>query len=243
RALRTRAGTFDLRCKVGLAVGDVLSAVVSAPNGRLEWILAGEAIDASARAEHHARPGEGVCDWGLRARCAGIVVARERGGVTVIERIDPSPEPAPYPPLPTIPLGAVERVRRFVDRSVADRIGSGQRRFVNEHRRLAVVFAGFGEIDVSSAEGAGFLMDRASTALAAAERFDGHLHQIDTGDKGLLAVISFGAPVAHEDDEERALACALQLERSATDASIGIAIGLVFCGERGGPGRLGSPAA
>jgi class 3 adenylate cyclase/tetratricopeptide (TPR) repeat protein len=238
RALRTRAGTFDLRCKVGLAVGDVLSAVVSAPNGRLEWILAGEAIDASARAEHHARPGEVVCDWGLRARCEGIVVARERGGVTVIERIDPSPEPAPYPPLPTIPLDAVELVRRFVDRSVADRIGSGQRRFVNEHRRLAVVFAGFGEIDVSSAEGAGFLMDRASTALAAAERFDGHLHQIDTGDKGLLAVISFGAPVAHEDDEERALACALQLERSATDASIGIAIGLVFCGERGGPGRL-----
>jgi class 3 adenylate cyclase/tetratricopeptide (TPR) repeat protein len=238
RALRTRAGTFDLRCKVGLAVGDVLSAVVSAPNGRLEWILAGEAVDASARAEHHARAGEVVCDGRFRARCDGIVLAGERGGVSVIDRIEATRDPAPYPPLPTLPADAIELVARFVDRSVADRIGMGQRRFVNEHRRLAVLFAGFGEIDVSSQDGEGFLLDRASAALAAAERFDGYLHQIEAGDKGLLAVISFGAPVAHEDDEERALACALELERSATDASIGVAIGLVFCGERGGSGRL-----
>ncbi len=238
RALRTRAGTFDLRCKVGLAVGDVLSAVVSAPNGRLEWILAGEAVDASARMEHHARPGEVVCHDRFRERCRGLVVAEERGDVSVIDRIDEMPDPAPYPPPPPLPPRAVEVIERFVPRSVADRITLGQRRFVNEHRRLAVVFAGFGEIDVSSEDGAAFLVDRASMALVAAERFDGYLHQIEAGDKGLLAVISFGAPVAHEDDEERALACALQLERSAADASIGVAIGLVFCGERGGSGRL-----
>jgi class 3 adenylate cyclase len=238
RALRTRAGTFDLRCKVGLAIGEVLSAVVSAPNGRLEWILAGEAVDGSARAEHQARAGEVVCDDGFRARCDGLVVLAERGGVSVIDRIEAAPDPSPYPPLPTLPADAIALIRRFVDRSVADRIGLGQRRFVNEHRRLAVLFAGFGEIDVSSEDGAGFLLDRASTALAAAERFDGYLHQVEAGDKGVLAVISFGAPVAHEDDEERALACALELERSTTDASIGVAIGSLFCGERGGGGRL-----
>jgi class 3 adenylate cyclase/tetratricopeptide (TPR) repeat protein len=238
RALRTRAGTFDLRCKVGLAVGDVLSAVASAPSGRLEWILVGEAVDASARAEHLARAGEVVCDDGLRARCDGLVVAEQRGGVSVIDRIDEPPDPAPYPALPVLRADAIEVIARFVDRSVADRISMGQRRFVNEHRRLAVVFAGFGEIDVSSERGATFLLDRASTALAAAERFDGHLHQIEAGDKGLLAVISFGAPVAHEDDEERALACALELARAADDVSIGIATGIVFCGERGGGGRL-----
>jgi class 3 adenylate cyclase/tetratricopeptide (TPR) repeat protein len=239
RALRTRAGTFDLRCKVGLGVGDVLSAVVSAPSGRLEWILAGEAVDASARAEHHARAGEVVCEDGFRARCDGLVVAGERGdGISVIDRIDVTPDPSPYPPLPALPSDAIELLARFVDPSVADRISLGQRRFVNEHRRLAVLFAGFGEIDASSQSGAGLLLERATTALAAAERFDGYLHQVETGDKGPLAVISFGAPVAHEDDEERALACALQLEREAPDASIGVAFGLVFCGERGGSGRL-----
>ena len=238
RALRTRAGTFDLRCKVGLAAGEVLSAVVSAPNGRLEWVLAGEAIDASARAEHQARPGEVVCDGSLRSRCSGLAVSVVRDGVLVIEGIDPQPDPAPYAPLSTLPPRAVEVLARFVDRSVADRIGMGQRRFVNEHRRLAVLFAGFGELDLSTEDGVSLLLDRSATALAAAERFDGYLHQIEAGDKGLLAVISFGAPVAHEDDEERALACALKLERVAPEASIGVAIGLVFCGERGGGGRL-----
>src|SRR5206468_8160484 len=87
RSLRTRAGTFDLRCKVGLAVGDVLSAVVSAPNGRLQWVLAGEALDASARAEHRARAGEVVCDDRFLSRCDGLVVAGHREGVSVIERI------------------------------------------------------------------------------------------------------------------------------------------------------------
>lgn len=238
RSIKTSVGAFDLRCKIGLASGDVISAVVSAPNGRLEWILAGNALDGCARAEHHARPGEVVCEDSFRDQCGGLVVGVEREGFSVIDRIDVAPDPSPSPPLSRLPGEAVALLERFVARSVVDRISLGHRRFVNEHRRIAVLFAGYGEIDVSSNEGTGLLLDRASKALAAAERFDGYLHQIDAGDKGVLAVISFGAAVAHEDDEERALACARELQRTAADASIGIAIGTAFCGERGGSGRL-----
>jgi class 3 adenylate cyclase/tetratricopeptide (TPR) repeat protein len=236
-SIGTSVGEFDLRCKIGLGIGDVLSAVVSAPNGRLEWILAGDALDSSARAEQLARPGEVVCQDPFRAQCDGLATI-EREGISVIDRIDRTPDPAPYPPLTAMPADAIEVLARFVARSVVDRISLGHRRFVNEHRRLTVLFAGFGWIDVSSDGGVSFLLDRASKALAAAERVDGYLHQIEAGDKGVVAVVSFGAALAHEDDEERALTCAREIQRSAADVSIGIAIGSAFCGERGGGGRL-----
>ena len=52
--IRSSVGKFSLAMKIGLARGPVLSASVGDPAFRLEYIIAGEAIDRCAEAEHHA---------------------------------------------------------------------------------------------------------------------------------------------------------------------------------------------
>src|SRR3569833_325562 len=60
------------------------------------------------------------------------------------------------------------------------------------------------------------------------------MHQIEMGDKGSKYIVCFGAPLAHEDDEERALLCAVELKHLALSRGItthtGISTGRVFCG-------------
>ena len=70
-------------------------------------------------------------------------------------------------------------------------------------------------------------------------RFDGFLNRIDLGQGAGRFLVLFGAPVAHEDDEERAVACALALRRlqGLAQARIGINTGKVFCGLLGPPRR------
>src|SRR5207247_1870037 len=57
----------------------------------------------------------------------------------------------------------------------------------------------------------GELQRYVAAALRATARWDGHLRQVDVGDKGSLLVLAFGAPVRHEDHEERAVRCCLEL--------------------------------
>lgn len=237
RSVPTSVGPFELSCKIGLALGHARTATITAPGGRLEWLVVGTAVDRCAEAEHLADSGEIVCDRRLRERCPGLVTTARGNGFWVIDRLVPHPEPLPVPPAPAVSAHAVDLLARFVHRSVAERIRMGHRRFVDEHRRIAVVFAGYGTVDTNTEAGMGLVLERSTGALTIAERLDGHLHQIDAGDKGIVAVISFGAAVAHEDDEERALRCALELIERAPESSIGIAVGLAFCGERGGRTR------
>jgi tetratricopeptide (TPR) repeat protein len=70
------------------------------------------------------------------------------------------------------------------------------------------------------------------------ERYDGYLNKVDMGDKGSKYIVLFGAPVQHEDDEERSLRCALEL-RALQDipVRIGVNTGLVYCGQVGSEAR------
>ena len=75
-------------------------------------------------------------------------------------------------------------------------------------------------------------------AIEIITRYDGHLRQVETGDKGSLYIAVFGAPVSHEDDEERALRAALELRELPGDrVRIGVASGWTFCGCVGSPER------
>ena len=238
RSMETSVGTFDLRCKIGLAIGEVLAATVSAASGRSEWILAGSAIDRCGEAEQRSAPGGVMCDAALRLRCPGLILGPERDGFWVVRGLDRTPDLQPYPPLPPLSSQATDALARFVPPSVFERISLGHRGFVNEHRHIAVLFAGYGVLDTTTDAGVEELLERSAEALDAAERFEGYLHQIHAGDKGVLSIISFGAAVAHEDDEERALACAMSIATGPSKPSVGLALGTAFCGERGGPTRL-----
>lgn len=77
---------------------------------------------------------------------------------------------------------------------------------------------------------------RAQGVLA---RYEGYLLQTTMGDKGSYLYISFGAPIAHEDDTVRAAAAALEMGDVARSLGflgplqIGISSGLVHSGAYG----------
>ena len=110
---------------------------------------------------------------------------------------------------------------------------------MNEHRTIVVLFVAFEPFAYEEPEAAAELQEYFARVVATIARFDGHLRQIDVGDKGSKYIVLFGAPIAHENDPERALRCALELQRlrGARTAGIGIAAGLTYCGVVGAPTR------
>ena len=77
-----------------------------------------------------------------------------------------------------------------------------------------------------------------AAAGVAIRRWGGHLRQVDLGDKGGVLVLAFGAPVRHEDHEERAVRCCLELlELPGGPFRAGVTTGVVWCGEVGSDAR------
>ena len=70
-AVATAVGTFRREAKIGVAAGAVLCTSVGDPATRLEYVVAGSAVDLCADAEHHAAPGDVVAHADLVHRCPG----------------------------------------------------------------------------------------------------------------------------------------------------------------------------
>jgi len=268
RAVETRGGVFELRMKIGISAGSVLSLSVGDQQEGLEYVLAGRPLDRMAAAEHHAAAGEVVVDGGCLADIEvratpdvwgelGVAVGKEREGFLPVEGL-------------TRQVGMVEedevnwhalsdeaaelvmaRLMPYLPPTVYEQIIEGQRQFVGEHRRVVSLFVNFFGLDYDVDPAAGRKLQRYFTAMQEIiHRYGGRLNRVTTGDKGSVLHLIFGAPVAHEDDEERALGCALEMQQSAvgmryeadklpfiTDQRIGIASGYVFAGDVGSERR------
>ena len=246
RLVSTLAGDFSIQMKFGLAAGAVLQVVVGTSR-RAEFVLAGPAIVDAAHAQEYAAPGEIVLHPSLRARLpAGLADLRPIADnhVLLLELRADVP-PAPLPPLPATPdeAAAIEALRPFIPRPVFESILAGGEAFVNEHRRATMLFVSFDGIDYLSEDAPQQLDRYVVEATEAINRFGGYLHRVDVTDKGSGLLILFGAPVAHEDDEKRALLCALALQEIPprlgfiTGQRIGINSGRVFAGNVGSPQR------
>ena len=237
-AVATAVGTFRLEAKIGVAAGAVLCTSVGDPATRLEYVVAGSAVDLCADAEHHAAPGDVVAHADLVQRCPGIELAWQEGDFARVTAIRPKPTRSRRGPLPRSPAVAEPTLAAYLHPVIAERLLAGLGSFVDEHRRLTVLFVGFGGPDYSNRDAAVKLQAYLGPAVEIITRYDGHLRQVETGDKGSLYIVFFGAPVGHEDDEERALRAALELRELPGDrVRIGVASGWTFCGCVGSPER------
>ncbi len=109
-----------------------------------------------------------------------------------------------------------------------------------EFRSVASVFISFEGIEKHDS-----ISEFATVVLNQFGRFGGYFKEFDFGDKGALAVGFFGAPVAYEDDAERALECMLALGEALGELQkkipfrfrVGAAAGVAFAGKVGGKER------
>jgi class 3 adenylate cyclase/tetratricopeptide (TPR) repeat protein len=237
--LKTSGGVFSFRLKVGTAVGRVLSTTVGLPDVRLEYVIAGEALQLCAEAEHAAAPGEVVAHASVPAAYPELLVERRPGPFVRVLGLPRAPRRVRATPRRSPPDPAARTLSAYLPSAIADRVRAGHAAFVNEHRTIVVLFVAFEPFAYEEPEAAAELQEYFARVVATIARFDGHLRQIDVGDKGSKYIVLFGAPIAHENDPERALRCALELQRlrGARTAGIGIAAGLTYCGVVGAPTR------
>ena len=235
----TRAGTFGLAMRAGLAAGPLLETIMGDPAIRLGYVLSGPALDHAAGAEHHARRGEVVVHHGLLER-GGLdaEILERRGRWSVIGSLRGPILPVRPAARPPIDEGTAGRLAPFLHPAIAERLRSGRHEFVNEHRKVTVAFVGVPELAVDDPRSVADLQSYLAAAVRVIDRYGGHLRQVASGDKGSLLLACFGAPVSHEDDEERAVHCCLELlELPGGPFRAGVTTGSVYCGEVGSNSR------
>ncbi len=272
RAVETRGGVFELRMKIGISKGPVLFLSVGDPQKGLEYVLAGRPLDRMAEAEHHAAAGEvmvdGECirgDW----KELGIIVGEGREGFLLMRQGDKETErqgekSRDFSLSPPLPLSlsqeidwsvldeesaeqAIAQLTPYLPPTIYERIVEGQEQFLGEQRRVVSLFVNFFGLDYDADPRAGQKLQRYFTAMQEIiHRYGGRLNRVITGDKGNLLHLIFGAPVTREDNEARAVGCALAMQRRAVesdelsfiaDQRIGVASGPVFAGNVGSKRR------
>jgi class 3 adenylate cyclase/tetratricopeptide (TPR) repeat protein len=238
QTVTTRAGTFELAMKAGVGAGPLLVTIMGDPAIRLGYVLAGPALDRAARAEQHARRGEVVVDHHLLEDGLSVDVLERRGSWSVIGRLREPISPVRPAPLASVDEGTARRLAPFLHPAIAERLRSGRREFVNEHRKVTVAFVGVPELATDDLRSVAALQRFLAAAVRVIDGYGGHLRQVATGDKGSLLVACFGAPVSHEDDEERAVHCCLELlQLPGGPFRAGVTTGSVYCGEVGSNSR------
>ena len=237
-SIPTSAGNFGLAMKAGLACGSLFRTVVGDAAVRLEHILAGEPLDLCAEAEHHASRGEVVIHQSVAQTAGDIPLEQQRDDFYLITRKPTYTPGAALSPLGDPPPVLIPTLAAFIHPSIARRLAQEQTTFINEHRKVTVVFLRFDGFSYTNPLAGARLQAYFAHIINIVERYDGYLNKIDMGDKGSKAVILFGAPIAHEDDSGRALRCALEIRGlPQADVHIGINTGYAFCGQVGSPER------
>lgn len=235
-----------LSVKIAVAFGHARRFLAGDPRLHNFDALAGATLERMAAAEHHAEKGEVVVSKEVADALGDALVISEwryeketQRPFAVVSKLSAPVALDPWPPLPADALSA-EQIRAWIDEPVYCRLMSGAS-YLAELRPATSIFVRFSGIDYDGDDDAGKKLDAyirwVQTVLAS---YEGFMLQLTIGDKGSNLLAVFGAPVAHDDDEARAVAAALDLRTPPPELSflappqIGVSQGLVWAGACGG---------
>lgn len=260
--VKTSLGAFPLRMKIALNAGSFLAARVG--TAARQFIVTGREVNATARAESLAVAGQILCTPRVYQQVAAFVspdrfVPGPEDHVLLTSLAPRLPDPhlsGPLPLVSTLPdlLTALDRLAPYLaPGSLPRMIGSpGAPQAGGEHRLVGVLFANFlGATELIERSGqadpiglAAHLNQYFTQMQAASARYDGVINKIDLYDHGDKLLALFGAPIAHEDDAERTVRAALDMQAAEKDAgplfasqAIGVNFGVVFAGDMGSDER------
>ncbi|MEZ4862408.1 MAG: tetratricopeptide repeat protein [Caldilineaceae bacterium] len=247
-AITTPAGsTVSLAMKAAVAAGPARRFLVGDPEQRVIDALAGATLVQLANAEHQAQRGEVVIDGATLEALGDLVEAPERRydahydqTIGVVQGLRQAVTAQPWPALAPDRL-TDEQIRVWLLPQVYERLRRGLGNFLAELRPTVALFVRFTGIDYDEDEEAGHKLDayiRWVQGIVA--HYEGTLIDLNIGDKGSYLYINFGAPLAHENNADRAAAAALALRAQPESlhyiepVQIGISQGRMRAGAYGG---------
>jgi class 3 adenylate cyclase/predicted ATPase len=244
--LQTSIGEASLALKIGIGAGETLVAHVGGVFNRWEYMIAGDAVEQAADAEHHADPGMVVLSpqasalvdisWYNLPPCVTLIdesherdephevhVTRQKAiGNNPLLRYPRPERVAPHEyhweSLDPEILAQVEKqLLNYVPAAITSRLSLGQSTWFADLRRMTMMFVGVGGLDYNAPNALDVLHTFLASAQTIIYRYEGSLNKIAVDDKGTVLLIMFGAPpLAHEDDSIRTLACARELQQLST---------------------------
>jgi class 3 adenylate cyclase len=239
------AGIVSLAIKVVVTVGSARRFLLGDPAIQLVDVLAGETLYKLAAGEHHAHRGEVLLDQPAVAALGEqieVLEWREDSETgerfAVVNQLGTSVETDPWPAMEADALSDT-LMQPWLLPPVYDRLMSGMGEFLTELRPTVALFLRFSGIDYDHDPDA---QSKLNTYVQAVQRilarYQSYMLQLTIGDKGSNFYVSFGAPLAHEDDAIRAVAAALELRDLRmdfiTEVQIGVSQGLTRTGACGG---------
>ena len=249
QALQTAMQAFtDLSIKIAVSTGAAQRLVVGDPDIQLIDTIAGATIMRLAAAEHLARPTEILADEATTS--APPCPVREWRTSQTAERfavLDPLPVPVSANPIETPSFSGFDAnlLKPWILPSVYEKETQGHGLFLTELRPTVALFVRFMGIDYDHDEQAEDKLNRIiSQAQDIVAEHEGAVLQLTIGDKGSYFYASFGAALAHEDDAQRAVQAALDLNRQLGSFAflkshqLGLSSGTMRTGAYGGPTRL-----
>ena len=238
-----------LAIKIGLANGPARRFLAGHPHYHNFEALAGDTLARMADAEGQAEKGDVIVAKEIIDALGEAVTAAEWRHdeerdfhFAVVTGLDMVVETNPWPAIAS-DVFTPAMARPWIDGPVFERLQAGAT-FIAELRPTTSLFCKFSGIDYDRDDDAGRKLDLfvrwVQDILAT---YDGYMLQLTIGDKGSNLLAVFGAPVAHDDDNVRAVAAALDMIQLPPELDyiaghkIGISEGLAWAGACGGDVR------
>lgn len=237
--VKTAAGNFSLKMKIGLSFGEVLIGAIGDPFVRCDYFFAGKPVDLATDAEHCAKSGEIIAHQPEELISQKIVSVENRspGFYKILSVEDISLTPAGKGSKKIADSSFfVPEISEMVELQLEKHIGSLQ--------NAVVVFLLFQGMTYNRESfNLNELDDFFKVILDVTRAYQGRLNRISMGDKGSSFMLLFGAPNALEKKEELAALWAIKLKKDLQKKfphitiQIGMNAGLVFSGLVGASNR------
>ncbi len=242
--VETPAGPVRFAMHVGIASGLVRRFCVGRPPHGRHDVLAGSTVDRMAVAQGLAGTGQVVADTATAGHLPGGTWQPLEDEFALLTGAA-IPFPAMHEAMLLRPAALPSaQVRRWLAEPLYRRLRAGRGGFAAELRLVSSLFVQFDGLDYDHDPQVGRKLQRyVALAQERLAPYEGYLGLVACGDKGSLLLILFGAPLAHEDDPQRAVGFALDFQEAVKalpwirSQRIGGSLGRVYAGILGSPER------
>ncbi|MEA3501160.1 MAG: adenylate/guanylate cyclase domain-containing protein, partial [Actinomycetota bacterium] len=238
-AERTEVGAHDVSVRITATAGALNVLYLGGEGSRKYGTVVGAPIQRLAEIEGDAKRGA----VGVGPEVVDLLESRYAGSTTddgnlLLERLDMA-VPFTAAERLSIPDAAERGLREFVPEIVPLRLGAGRDEWLAEFRRITSVFVNLFGLHPGRPEDVEELHGIVRSIQSIVQRYEGSVHKIMDGDKGMVVLATFGLPPhSHEDDAARGVLAAVAIEDAAATrglrSGIGISTGRVFSGPIGG---------
>jgi class 3 adenylate cyclase len=190
---QTKVGDFQLQVKIGLSYGNVDWGIVG--HERKTYFFSGEGVDGCAHSEHQAEKGQTIFDDSILSEVEKTNITFDDKKNGYFRLLDIAQNPKDVVPIKKVkqPQLSEKIASAFLPQNVVEYSQTG------EFRNVIPIFISF---QAASKE---TFNEFVSILMESANKFGGYFNKLDSGDKGNVAIIVFGAPKAFEDNTRRAL--------------------------------------